>query len=184
MKTQLPSLTDNKYARPEYERRFLLKTLPADLDESQFVRIVDHYVKGTRLRLRRLERPGAGIVEYKFAVKFADASLPDGCIALTNLYLTAAEYDYLRPFVGADSIVKRRYPYMHNGWLYDIDVFEGAQDGLILAEIELETADEFRGFPPPEFAARDVTADPFFTGGNLAMAPRSLITAKLAELLT
>jgi CYTH domain-containing protein len=183
MKARVPSLAENKYARPEYERRFLLKTLPEGLDDSKYARIVDHYVKETRLRLRRVERPSAGIVEYKLGLKFGDSSLPAGCVALTNLYLTEAEYDYLRPFVRADSIVKRRYPYVHNGGRYGIDVFEGTQQGLILAEIELNTADEFLSCPTPEFAVCDVTVDSFFTGGNLAAAPRSLITAKLAEFL-
>jgi CYTH domain-containing protein len=183
MQTRLRSLSDNKYARPEYERRFLLREKPATLVEADAARIVDHYIKGTRLRLRRITRPSEDTVEYKLALKFADASLPAGCVAITNLYLSEAEYDYLRPFVGADSVVKRRYPFLNNGWRYGVDVFEGAHEGLVLAEIELETAEEFAGFPMPDFAVRDVTTDPFFSGGQLATASRSLITVKLTEFL-
>ena len=181
MRVQVPSLAENKYARPEYERRLLLKEPPAGLDESAYARIVDHYVRGTRMRLRRMEWPQKDVVQYKLAVKFSDHSLPEGCVALTNLYLTEDEYDYLRPFVGSDSVAKRRYPFVHNGLRYGLDVFEGLHVGLVLAEIGFETAEEYERFSLPDFAVEDVTQDPFLTGGSLARVPQSLFGSVLAE---
>ena len=48
-----------------------------------------------------------------------------------------------------------------------IDVFEGRHQGLILAEMELEKKAEADEFVLPSFVLKDVTDDPFFTGGNL-----------------
>ena len=48
-----------------------------------------------------------------------------------------------------------------------IDVFEGRHQGLILAEMELENKAGVSEFVLPSFVLKDVTDDPFFTGGNL-----------------
>ena len=180
---RIRSLAENKYARPEYERRLLLREVPRGLDESAQARIVDDYIPETRMRLRRIEWPNQAVVEYKLGLKFPDPFLPDGCVALTNLYLTEGEYDYLRLFVGRDSVVKRRYPFVHAGLHYGVDVFEGPHAGLILAEIEFKTAQEFARFQKPDFAVQDVTMDAFFTGGKLARALQSTLGAVLKERL-
>lgn len=181
MQVRMRSLAENKYARPEYERRLLLRETPSGLDEIDYVRIVDYYIPNTRMRLRRVEWPNQGMVEYKLGLKFADPSLPDGCVALTNLYLTESEYDHLRLYVGRDRIVKQRYPFVHGGLRYGIDVFEGLHAGLILAEIGFKTAEEFTRFEKPHFAVEDVTLDPFFTGSKLAAVPQSILEAMLEE---
>ena len=181
MQVRMRSLMENKYARPEYERRLLLRETTAGLDEANSARIVYHYIRRTRMRLRRMEWPTQGIVEYKFGLKFPDPSLPSGCVALTNLYLTENEYDYLRLLVGSDRIVKRRYPFLHRGMSYGVDVFEGPHSGLVLAEIGFETADEYERFQMPDFALADVTTDAFFTGGALATVPETTLRRVLNE---
>jgi hypothetical protein len=177
------SLSENKYARSEYERRLLLRETPAGIDKAKGARIVDYYIPKTRMRLRRVEWPDQDTVEYKFGLKFPDPSLPDGVVALTNLYLTENEYDEVRMFAGSDSMVKRRYPFIHGGASYRVDVFEGRHQGLVLAEIEFATADEYRRFQKPDFAVEDVTQDLFFTGGKLATVPESLLQRLLKERL-
>ncbi len=181
MQVRTRSLAENKYACSEYERRLLLQEAPPGIDEANPARIVDHYIPRTRMRLRRVEWPNQGIVEYKFGLKFPDPSLPNGCAALTNLYLTENEYDYLRLLVGSDRIVKRRYPFLHRGMSYGVDVFEGPHSGLVLAEIGFETADEYERFQMPDFALADVTTDAFFTGGELATVPETTLRRVLNE---
>ena len=44
---------------------------------------------------------------------------------------------------------------------------KGELDGLILAEAAFETPDLLTAFPMPDFAMREVTDDPRFTGGYL-----------------
>jgi len=100
-----------------------------------------------------------------------------------GVFLTEAEYDYLRLFVGSDSIVKRRYPFLHRGAGYGVDVFEGPHSGLVLVEIEFETADEYERFRMPDFALADVTTDAFFTGGELATVPEATLRRVLDDRL-
>ena len=47
MQVRMRSLMENKYARLEYERRFLLRETTAGLDEANSARIVDHYIRRT-----------------------------------------------------------------------------------------------------------------------------------------
>jgi CYTH domain-containing protein len=157
-----------KYACLEIERRYLLRELPAGLTvRSPHVRITDHYIPRTRLRLRRMVDSRGGAVTRKLAQKFhADGSGPLET-TITNLYLDEPEYEALRA-LGGREITKDRYAYPWRGRMYHIDVFHGPLEGLILAEIECETKEEMSSLPPPDFAAADVTAEEQFTGGNLA----------------
>ena len=87
---------------------------------------------------------------------------------ITNLYLTEAEFNLLEP-LESKIIIKKRFPYRVQNLLYSIDVFEGRHQGLILAEMELESDPPGEENALPSFALNDVTEDPFFTGGNLVM---------------
>jgi hypothetical protein len=49
-----------KYAVAERERRFLISALPAGMVETRT--IVDHYVTGTRLRLREVTKDDGSVV--------------------------------------------------------------------------------------------------------------------------
>jgi CYTH domain-containing protein len=54
-------------------------------------------------------------------------------------------------------IDKDRYEIMFDGKLWEVDVFHGKLEGLILAEIELEREDEV--FTLPEWLAEEVSHD-------------------------
>ncbi len=161
-----------KYARVEEERRFLLRTIPWDLDPVEsYVKIFDLYLPGTRLRLRRMESPTGEVRAYKFGQKYRAANHEVHQTAMTNIYLTSAEYKLLAGLKGA-SLIKKRYTYRNAGNAYGIDVFEGPLSGLVLAEIERHPDQEIEQLPVPDFAIREVTDDPRFTGGELATLTR------------
>ena len=157
-----PSGKAGRYARVERERRFLLAASPAGTAIRRFL-IEDRYLRGTRLRLRRisdLDGPAAR-VSYKLAQKIPTEVGTPGLI--TNLYLSAAEYAALAGIPG-DAIRKVRSSFPP----LSIDVFEGSLAGLVLAEAEFETTAEEARFRPPAEAIAEVTADVRFTGGSLA----------------
>ncbi|MER3435014.1 MAG: hypothetical protein C4288_16745 [Leptolyngbya sp. ERB_1_1] len=84
-----------KYGYVERERRFLIKTLPSDLNlEQNYRRIYDRYFPNTFLRLREITSPTGQLLQQKFARKEA-ASDSDGHAHITNLYLTSHEYNLL-----------------------------------------------------------------------------------------
>lgn len=157
-----------KYARIEEERRFLLRSIPPELQlGDSFVRIFDQYIPGTRLRLRRIESAAGQAMAYKFGQKYRAADQAAHQAIMTNIYLDEAEYKTLQA-LGGRSLTKRRYAYHFQGQDYSIDVFEGRLGGLVLAEIEGQEHVDIASLPLPGFALREVTGDPQFTGGELA----------------
>jgi CYTH domain-containing protein len=68
-------------------------------------------------------------------------------------------------------IEKTRHVVEHAGVTWEVDEFSGANEGLIVAEIELETADQ--DIDLPAWAGEEVTADPRYFNANLIARPFS-----------
>lgn len=66
-------------------------------------------------------------------------------------------------------IEKTRYEYLYKNKLWEIDVFEEQNEGLIIAEIELEDENEL--FEKPNFILKDVSLDFRFLNNNLLKNP-------------
>lgn len=66
-------------------------------------------------------------------------------------------------------IAKRRYLEEYKGFIWEIDVFEGENAGLVLAEIELPSEDTV--FPLPAWAGEEVSADSRYYNSNLQLHP-------------
>jgi len=171
-----------KYARIEAERRFLLNKFPDDLSaEEPFHRIIDRCIPGTRLRLRRIESPSGETLVSKLGQKYKTPELDAHQTLMTNFYMDETEYQILTT-LGGSTIIKRRYRYHYAGNDYSIDVFEGNLLGLVLAEIESHSEVDISPLPVPEFAIREVTGDPLFTGGELAELSQGEFQGWLASL--
>jgi CYTH domain-containing protein len=165
-----------KYAQIEYERRFLLKQLPSDLQLDQFTIIHDVYIPDTRLRLRQMLSPSGKVVDLKLTQKYSTADLPPTETVITNFYLNEVEFAKLAQIDGR-SLTKHRYPYHHQGLRWSLDLFQGPLHGLILADIEAHSAGALAQIPIPSFARKEVTDDPRFTGGALVQAtPESIVS--------
>jgi len=162
-----------RYAKLELERRWLVDQarLP-DLSEAAFRRIDDLYLDGGRLRLRAIAHPD-GARELKLGKKYERTHPAGGPI--TTLYLTEGEYAAFAVLPGA-RLVKRRYAV--DG--FSLDVFELALTGLILAEVEVDSSAALSEIVPPPWARREVTEDPFFTGGSLCRASPEELRTRLA----
>ncbi len=148
-----------KYAVVERERRYLLSTLPSGIVESRH--IVDHYIEGTRLRLREIVA-GDGSVARKLGHKVRLSPGPDE-IACTSLYLDDPEWELLR-MLPARTLRKTRHIVERDGLTIAVDELE---DGSLLAEID-------DGDQPSDDVPRwlsimaDVTSDESWTGSRLA----------------
>ncbi len=66
-------------------------------------------------------------------------------------------------------IEKTRYKYLHMGKIWDVDIFRGGNEGLCMAEIELDDPDEVIDFP--EWVGREVSHDPRFYNAYLSEHP-------------
>jgi len=80
--------------------------------------------------------------------------------------LTRREYEYEVPMADGEEMLaelcglvveKTRYRVEHAGHLWEVDVFHGANDGLITAEVELVSEDEEVELPP--WVGEDVSHD-------------------------
>lgn len=69
------------------------------------------------------------------------------------------------------AIDKTRYIVDHEGWKWEIDVFHGRHDGLIVAEVEMPDAG--CNPPLPSFIGQEVTGDPRYYNSTLSTAPAS-----------
>lgn len=78
--------------------------------------------------------------------------------------------DALEMLAFCDNLVeKTRYLITHAGMLWELDVFFGANDGLVVAEIELEF--EEQDFELPDWAGKEVTGDIRYYNACLARNP-------------
>ncbi len=172
-----------KYACLEVEHRYLLSKIPDGVsDNPKGWRITDRYFPDTRLRLRHMQSLSGDEPVYKLTQKYRSETQNAYEATITNMYLTEAEYNLLTVLEGT-VLKKTRYPYTQSGYSLSIDVFEGRHQGLILADMELETKAGADEFALPSFVLRDVTEDPFFTGGNLATMTEAEFRQGLSERL-
>ena len=69
-------------------------------------------------------------------------------------------------------IEKTRHHVRHGGYLYEVDVFGGDLEGLVLAE--LETPDDVPDAALPPWLGREVTGQPAYYNASLALSGRPL----------
>ncbi len=91
------------------------------------------------------------------------------------------EYEYPIPPADARAMLhsmctqacleKTRHTLVYKGHTWEIDEFAGANEGLIVAEIELERADQ--PFERPPWLGREVSHDPRYVNANLVKNPYS-----------
>lgn len=71
-----------------------------------------------------------------------------------------------------DTIIsKTRYELIFEGHLFEVDEFEAANAGLVIAEIELDSENE--AFSRPDWLGREVTGDPRYYNSKLSRHPFS-----------
>jgi CYTH domain-containing protein len=167
-----PPGKEKKYALVEHERRFLLSGLPRAPISGE-LRIVDRYVRSTRLRLRQTTETNDRVV-YKLTQKIPNVHGGPGLI--TTMYLDQHEHRTLS-LLPADVITKVR----RRVGPFVVDEFYGPLEGLYLAEAEFVTEREAADFVPPAFVISEVTSDRRFTGGFLASARRDEIKRAAAD---
>jgi adenylate cyclase len=95
--------------------------------------------------------------------------------------LTRSEFEYPIPVPDAAAMLdglcerplieKDRHVEVHGGKTWEIDVFHGENEGLVLAELELDSEDE--PFARPAWAGDEVSADPRYANASLARNPFS-----------
>src|SRR5215470_3905891 len=154
----------DKYAKVERERRFLLAHFPSNATVVRNRCIKDSYIEGTTLRLRE-QSSDDGLTTFKLTQKLPVRGNGAQQGFITSMYLTEDEFHVLA-HLPARKLTKTRFSVPPFG----IDVFDGLLQGLILAEAEFDSTAAAESLTIPPFAAREVSKDDRFTGGQLARA--------------
>ena len=146
----------------EIERKFLVKndSWKAAADKGRLCR--QGYLKsdgGMTIRIRMMGKkafltikgPTTGIsrTEFEYEIPCADAE------ALLELCGSLVE--------------KVRHHISYAGMVWELDVFTGANEGLVMAEIELESEGQEVGLP--EWAGEEVSGDSRYYNASLAKHP-------------
>ena len=100
-------------------------------------------------------------------------------IKSTNRGITRTEFEYSIPVADARHMLthmseqpiieKYRYRIPLNGLIWEIDEFLGVNQGLIVAEVELNHTDEHIIFP--DWIGQEVSDDPRYYNNNLVRKP-------------
>ena len=129
---------------------------------------------GRRLRQAYLAETDGAVVRVR---------IEDGARALLTIKsaapgLSRQEFEYPIPPADAEALSalrqgaaleKTRFRVPHAGRIWEIDVYAGDNQGLVLAEIELDSeADEFE---PPPWLGREVTGDARYYASRLSRNP-------------
>jgi len=150
----------------EIERKFLVKSFEyRDLSESTFYKqgyICDIPGKVVRVRIAgtigyitiKGQHVGIERLEYEYEIPLTDANE-----LLENLCI--------KPL-----IEKRRYKVNFNNFIWEVDEFFGLNNNLIIAEIELNHADQ--QFDIPSWIGEEVTNDSRYHNSNLVKNPYCL----------
>ncbi len=97
-----------------------------------------------------------------------------------NQGISRSEFEYPIPLTDAEQLLamcnlgridKIRYRIPHSGHLWEVDVFSGANQGLVVAEIEL--ASEGESFCRPDWLGEEVSHDPRYFNSQLSRQPFS-----------
>ena len=148
----------------EIERKFLIKNLPADLEQYECLHIEQAYLcTSPVIRIRKqndeyyLTYKGSGLLAHEEY----------------NLPLTKESYEHLRKKVDGNIISKKRYliPIKNSTLKVELDIFDAPFSALIIAEVEFPDIESANAFEPLSWFADDVTSNPNYHNSNLSTRP-------------
>jgi len=146
----------------EIERKFLVDT-----------RKWKPTVEGTRLVQAYLSIDPNPTVRVRIARKKAFLTIKGRTKSISR-----PEFEYEIPVDEAQEMMKMaisnpvekiRYKIMHEGFLWEVDVFSGKNEGLVVAELELESENQV--FPRPYWLLEEVSGDRRYYNSYLSQHP-------------
>jgi adenylate cyclase len=152
----------------EIERKFLVPAVPAGLGEHPSSALAQGYIAihpdGTEVRIRR--RDGASVLTVKSGGGLARVE--------EEFPVDDAAFERLWPLTEGRRIEKVRYlvPAEAPGLVIEVDVYDGALAGLVVAEVEFAGEADAEAFVPPAWLGREVTGDARFKNQRLAVDGR------------
>jgi len=164
----------------EIERKFLLASDAWRAQVSRSQRLVQGYLVSAAA-----VTSGAARSSVRVRIGGEQAWLN---IKSSNLGAARDEYEYEVPLADAEAMLSRlcdgvvekiRHYVAHANHEFEIDEFFGANDGLVVAELELDAVDE--AYERPDWLGAEITHLPRYYNLNLIAHPYSAWTAAERE---
>ena len=138
----------------EIERKFLLKRVPAEIEQFPHDEIAQGYLAiesgGVQVRLRK--KGNVRSLTYKRGLKSGREE--------REIRLSVEQFDALWPATAGRRLTKIRYEVPWKEHTIEIDVYRGRHDGLIVAGVEFSGEKSCAAFKPPDWIGDDVTGNP------------------------
>ena len=155
-----------KYAHCERERRFLLSGDPGVPEIAAPTDILDKYLTGTNIRLRKAA--SGQIVEYKFQKKLRLRPGHTDQLWNSTIYISKAEYELFLPTPGIFLQKRRTFVAGDEGEKISIDRIEIAGDTFWIAEVEFDSEEAMNAYAFGLPYSQEITNVPGFSGAEFA----------------
>ncbi len=146
----------------EIERQWIVRELPPDLERHPRAELEQGYLAvdadGNEVRLRHKDD------RYLITVK----SGGDLVRTEREVEITALQFEGLWAATEGRRIHKDRYRVPHGDHVIEVDVYHGALEGLVSAEVEFASLEDSESFDPPPWCGREVTSVDAYKNKNLA----------------
>ena len=144
----------------EIERKYLVSRVPGDLSQYK-CRIIEQGYLSTSPVIRVRRDNDDYILTYKGSGLMAREEY--------NLPLNAESYEHLLRKADGNIITKHRYEIPDGmGHTIELDIFDGAFAGTIVAEVEFDSIEDANSYTPPEWFVKDVTNDTSYHNSNMS----------------
>lgn len=163
----------------ELERMYLAARLPEGLTDAPSKEIFDIYLPSHGQHpVLRIRKAGT---KMEMTKKEPIASNDYSVQLEQTIPLTEAEYAELSTLQGK-RVIKTRYYYEFEGRTYEVGVFGGALQGLVLIDVEFSSQEEMRTFVAPDFCLVEVTEARYLAGGELCGSSYADIAQRVESL--
>ena len=158
----------------EIERKFLLATLPDDIEQQPYNIIRQGYIVTDSDNEVRVRAKGN---DYYLTIKQGSGLSRNE----VEMAISEKQFDALWPLTANKRVEKIRYDYQGHASLIEIDVYSNGLSPLKVAEVEFGSVEESRYFIAPAFFDREVTEDKSYK--NAALAVHGMPDSYMEELV-
>jgi adenylate cyclase len=153
----------------EIERKFLVAEPPQALERHPSSSVAQGYLAiepgGTEVRVRRRDEVNSLTVKSGRGIGREE----------TEIELIDAQFQSLWPLTEGRRVHKTRYEILAgDGLVIELDIYQGALAGLLVAEVEFPTKSSAAAFIAPDWFGSEVTGDPAYKNQALAVNGRPL----------
>ncbi len=149
----------------EIERKFLVKSMDFKNEATKQTKIVQAYLNSHPERSVRIRIKGdKGVLTIKGKGNASGTSRFEW-----EKEVTVAEAEALLPLCEKGSIHKTRYEVPVGGHIFEVDEFYDANQGLLVAEVELSYENE--AYEKPNWLGKEVTGDVKYYNSKLIKLP-------------